>query len=221
VHFPQRTIPIAIGLTVAAYLLHRPLPIAPVARGLVLLAAVLALVLVGPVGVRGASAAPVFAGQPISGTAAAALDGATKTAADARAWQLAEWHGIPFALVRAHRSDFFFSGENSPRASVSLRSLGAGFSSAHLANVCDNSVITPCWAQRDQYGARDWSGLEIWRRGGELVYVTIGSRTGDDLGPFGIYTVRPRVDLMGAALWIGLALLLCRGPVARLRVRAA
>ena len=118
-------------------------------------------------------------------------------------------------LVRAHRSDFFFSGENSPTASVSLRSFSAGFSSAHLTNVCDNSIITPCWGRRDQYGSRDWSGLEIWKRGGELIYVTIGSRTGDDLGPFGVYTVGPRVDLMGAALWIVLALLLWRRRLSR------
>jgi hypothetical protein len=197
-HFPWRTVPIAVGLALVAYLLRRPLPRAAVARGAMFALAALALVTVGPLGAHGVSATSVGRVAPAG---PAPLTGATQTSDDGRGWRLASWHGIPFALVSAHRSDFFYSGENSPTAAITLRSVGVGLGSSRLAEICDNSITTPCWGARAFGYTQDWGALQTWSRGGRLLYVTRTSDVRGNVAPYAVYTVRPRVDLMGLSLW--------------------
>jgi hypothetical protein len=203
-HFPLRTIPIALGLVVAGWLLHRGLPTARRARGALLAVAVVALVCVGPVGARGVSATPDYRGEPV-GDPTPALAGAVKVSDTGLGWRLARWYGIPFALVRPHLSQFFFSGENSPTARISLQSVGLGAGTHGLADVCDNTVLRPCWS-----ADRGWSGLEAWRRSSGLLYVTRSEYASERNRPVGVYEVRPRIDAMGLALWTVLPLLFWR-----------
>jgi hypothetical protein len=137
---------------------------------------------------------------------------------DPRSWHLLRAGPIPVGIIHPYRVDYDYWGENSPSAELRVRWLGPGVGSAWVADMCDNTILRPCWGGRSERKSDyDWSrGLEVWngRFGSYRLFAPLSSypKFPDDL-PFIAYTFVPVVKWFGLFLWLSLGgLLALRSP---------
>jgi hypothetical protein len=134
-------------------------------------------------------------------------------------WRLLRVGPVPLGIIHPYRVDYDYWGENAPSAELHVRWLGPGFGSAFVTDMCDNTILLPCWGGQDGYSLS--SGLELWRgdSGSYRVYAPLEAYPSySGTLPFLGYTFVPVVKWFGLAFWLSVAAILFWRSPRRLRL---